>query len=159
MNEGNDYSADRRGAAISSASLPSQQNDVLTSKQQERWEEMNRREKMDRYFENSTPKTVQQLQELNVEKSKEERRRLQWDLNWESQSKAIISADSTNADSTARSASMTSEEPTAPETPEIHKSRSGRGLAKFSEFLMNPWGKARKSSGVVGQKKGRNRTR
>ena len=133
-----------------STRAPSRQNDGRTSKQQECWEEMNRREKMDRHFENAAPETDQQIEELNAEKSKEERRRLQWDLDWESQSRAIVSADSTNAEPTALSASITSEESTAPETPHVRSSKNRRGLAKFSRFLMKPWAKARKALGIGG---------
>ena len=150
---GNNYSSDTLyseetyifESAISSTRLPSRQNDGLASKHHESWEEMNRRAKMDRYFENSTPTTVQQLQDLNAEKSTEERRRLQWDLDWESQSKAIVSANSTNADPTALSTPIPSEEPTtASKTHHGRTSKSGRGLAKLCKFLMKPWAKARK---------------
>ena len=109
---------------------------------------MNRREKMDRKFENATPKTVQQIEELNAEKSTEERRRLQWDLDWGSQNRATGSADDT--DPTALSAPITSEAPTAPEAPRVRNSKSGRGLAKFSRFLIKPWAKARRALGVGG---------
>lgn len=135
---------------VSSTSLPYQHNDGPISKQQESWEEMNRREKMDRKFENATPKTVQQIEELNAEKSTEERRRLQWDLDWESQNRATVSADNTNADPTALSAPITSEAPPTPETPNIRSSKSRRGFAKFTKFLMKPWAKARRTLGVGG---------
>ena len=170
MHEGNDYSPflalppirprdSISQSVVHSTGLPPRQYDGRTSKQQEYWEEMNRREKMDRNFENATPKTKQQMEELNAEKSMEERRRLQWDVDWESQNRATLLADNTDADPTALSAPITSEEPTAPESSRVRNSKSGRGLAKFSRFLMRPWAKARKSLGVGGQRKVRSRMR
>ena len=111
---------------------------------------MNHREKMDRMFENASPKTVEEIEELNIEKSREEYRRLQWDSDWGSQNRATVSADNTDANPTALSAPITSEAPTAPETPDIRNPKSGRGLAKFSKFLLKPWAKARKALGVGG---------
>lgn len=131
--------------------LPARQKAGPTSKQQEYWLEMNRREYVDRHFENATPETEQQIQELNAEKSTEEQRRLQWDLDQESRSKGpFISADSTNADPTALSAPITSEEPTASKTPHGRTSKSGRGFAEFSKFLLKPWAKARETLGIGG---------
>ena len=145
--------------AVYSSGPPSRQNDGPTSKQQESWEEMNRRFKMDRKFENAAPKTVQQIEELNAEKSTEEHRRLQWALDRENYDRATVSADNTHADPTALSAPITSEQPTASETPHIRNSKSRRGLAKFSRFLMKPWAKARRTLGVGGKKKPRIRMR
>ena len=113
-------------SVVRPSKLPLRQNDGRTGdgrigKQQKRWEEMNRREKVDRLFEHADLEIEQRTIELNAEKSREERRRLQWDLDWESQGGATVSADSINADPTAH---------TAPETPDIGNPKSGHGLAK-----------------------------
>ena len=140
----------KQQAVVCSTRLPPRPNNGRTSKQQEYWEEMNRREKMDRKYENATPETDHQIEELNAEKSKEKNRRLQWDLDWESQSRATVSADNTNPDLAALPAPITSEPPTAPETPDIRSSKSKRGFAKFSKFLLKPWTKARRTLGLRG---------
>ena len=137
---------------------PLQSYDNGTSKQQECWGEMNRREKMDRGFKNATPEIDHQPEELYGEKSKEYGR-LQWDQDWESQSRATTSIDSTDVALTALSAPITSEEPTAPKTPDIRSSKSVGGLAKFSEFLMKPFTKATETSRFSGQRKARKRMR
>lgn len=112
-----------------------------TSEQQARWEEMNRRGKMDWEFDTTTPRTDHQVKELKDKKSKEEHRRMQWDLNQESQSRATGAGSSTVAP-------KTSKEPTAA------KSKSRRGLAKVQELVTKPWTKAPEASGIGGHKEG-----
>ena len=87
-------------------------NHSPTSQQQEYWLEMNRRDYINRQFENANPETDQQIEELNAEKSTEEQGRLQWDRDWESQNRATtVSAHNTAAaPPAALSAPMTGEE-------------------------------------------------
>ena len=125
------------GSSILSTRPPARQNDGRKSKGQERFEGMNRRERMDRKFGDATAETDHEIEELNAEKLREEDRRLEWDLDWFD--RVTASADNTNADPTALSVPITSEELRAPETPDIRNSKSGRGLAEFFKFLLKPW--------------------
>ncbi|KAK0513909.1 hypothetical protein JMJ35_003631 [Cladonia borealis] len=112
--------------------LPLGNDSGPTSKLQARWEEMNRREKMDQEFATIHPRTDHQVKELNEKKSREEHRRVQWDLNHKSQSRATAAGHSTVAP-------KISAKPTAPGTPDIHSSKSRRGLAKVQELVTKPW--------------------
>ena len=124
------------------------------SKQQERWEEMNRREKMDRKFESAAPQTDREVEDFNRDKSEEDQRRLQWDQDWKSQSKATTSANSTDAPSAALSTLKISEEPAALEASANRSSKSRGGLAKVQEFATKPWTKAAEALGIGGHKEG-----
>jgi len=120
-----------------------------TSKLQAQWEEMNRREKMDRYFRSTFyGETDRQKKERNDEKSKEEQRRVQWDLNQESQSTATAAGYST-------AALKTNEKPTALATPDIRRSKSRRGFSEVQKLVTKPWTKAPKASGVGEHKEGK----
>ena len=112
--------------------LPLGNDSGPTSKLQARWEEMNRREKMDREFATIHPRTDHQAKELNDKKSKEEQRRRQWDLSHKSQSRATTADHSTVAP-------KISAKPTTPGTPDIHSPHSRRGLAKIQELVTKPW--------------------
>ena len=120
---------------------PLRKDSGRTSKLQARWEEMNRREKTDREFDTTTPRTDHQVKELKDKKSKEERRRVQWDLNQKSQSRATAAGSSTVAPKTSKE-------------PKAAKSESRRGLAKVQELVTKPWTKAPEASGVGGHKEG-----
>ena len=100
-------------------------NSGPTSKLQARWEEMNRREKIDREFATIHLRTDHQVKELNDKKSKEEQRRRQWDLSHKSQSHSTV-------------APKTSPKPTAPGIPDNPSSQSRRGLALVQEFVTKP---------------------
>lgn len=101
-----------------------------TSKLQARWEEMNRREKMDRELNTVTARTDHQKKDLNDKKSKEEHRRVQWDQNQKSQRTVTTAAHCSTVEV------KTSKEPTAA------NSKSKRGLAKVQGFVTKPWTKA-----------------
>ena len=137
-----------------------------TSKLQARWEEMNRREKTDREFDTTTPRTDHQVKELKDKKSKEEHRRMQWDLNQESQSRATAAGSSTVAPkiskeptaakskSRATAAGSSTVAPKTSKEPTAAKSKSRRGLAKVQELVTKPWTKAPEASGIGGHKEG-----
>ena len=116
---------------------PPARDNGRTSKLQARWEEMNRREEMDREFDINTPRTDLQMEELNDKKSKEEHRRRNWDLNQKSQSTANASAESANPRLAA-----------APER------RGSEKLAKVKNFFMKFCTKAIEAIGINGHKEG-----